>query len=341
MPKLFMLNLEELFYRFLIVPLVAFLPAQWAYGVACLRADWRYRHDTLTRERILHNLKEFFGSRLSCEEYDCILRNFFRRRSCEFIDAMRLAGSGRALARLVKIRGLEHIEAALASGKGAMLCCGHFGSFNVAFSLLGVRGFPITAVGNWRTTEYPDMPKVKQFIFNLSFNNKVARHRRRPNIEPMKERFRSAIRIAEVLRSNELIAIPIDAPYTFDQPRAMPISSNELIGSPIEAAALPAVRSRTVPVDFLDRQILLMPGSVKIAQLTGTAVLVAVLHRSADWRHQVLEISPPVSLDGDAVTVLQRCVKMLEGPIAQNPAYWDWWGDRQDLVDLGLLSAHA
>jgi lauroyl/myristoyl acyltransferase len=185
------------------------------------------------------------------------------------------------------------------------------------------------------------MPKVKQFIFKHSFNNKVARHRRRPNIEPMKERFRSAMRIAEVLRSNELIAIPIDAPFTFDQPRTMPINSSELTGSPLDAAALPAVRSRTVPVDFLGRQILLMPGSVKIAQLTGTALLVAVVHRSADWRHQVLEISPPVSLDGDAVTVLQRCVKLLEGPIARNPAYWDWWGDRQDLVDLGLLPAQA
>ena len=337
MPKLIMLNLEELFYRFFIVPLVAFLPAQWAYGVSCLRADWRYRHDALMRERILHNLKEFFGSRLSGEEYACITRIFFRRRSCELIDAMRLAGSGQALARLVEIRGLQHIEAALASGKGAMLCSGHFGSFNVAFSLLGVCGFPITAVGNWRSTEYPSMSKVKRFFWRLSFKNKVVRHRRRPNIEPMKERLRSAIRIAEVLRSNELIAIPIDAPYTFAQPRTMPISSNELIASPIDAAALPADRSRTVRVDFLGRQILLMPGSVKIAQLTGSAVLVAVVHRSADWRHQVLEISPPVPLDGDAMTVLKRCVKMLEGPIDQNPAYWDWWGDRQDLVDLGLL----
>lgn len=337
MPKLLMLNLEELLYRFFIVPLVAFFPAPWAYGVACLRADLRYRHDALMRERIMLNLKEFFGSRLSLEECASITHNFFRRRSCELIDAMRLAGSGQALARLVEIRGLEHIEAALASGKGAVLCSAHFGSFNAAFSLLGVRGFPITAVGNWRSTEYPGMSRVKRFLLSSSFMKHVARHRRRPNIEPMKERFRSAIRIAEVLRSNELVAIPIDAPYTFAQPRTMPISSNQPIAIPNDATTFPADRSRTVPVDFLDRQILLVPGSIQIARLIGSAVLVVVLHRSADWRHQILEISPPIPLDGDAVTVFKRCVKVLEEPIDKNPAYWDWWGDRQDLVDLGLL----
>lgn len=341
MRKQNMLNLEELLYRLFIVPLVAFLPAPLAYGVACLRADWRYQHDALMRERIMHNLKEFFGSRLSREECACITRNFFRRRSCEVIDVMRLAGSGQALARLVEIRGLEHMEAALASGKGAMLCSAHFGSFAAAFSLLGVCGFPVTVVGNWRSTEYPSMSKVKRFLWRLSYEKPVARHRRRPNIEPMKERLRSAIRIAEVLRSNDLIAIPIDAPYTFAQPSTMPISSNDLSAIPIDAAALPADRSRavrrTVRVDFLGQQILLVPGSVEIAQLTGSAVLMAIVHRSADWRHQVLEISPPVPLDGDALTVFKRCVKILEGPIDQNPAYWDWWGNRQNLVDLGVL----
>lgn len=311
-------NLEELLYRLFIVPLVAFLPAPLAYGVACLRADWCYQHDVLMRERIMHNLEEFFGNQLDREECACITHSFFRRRSCELIDVMRLTGSGRALSRLVDVRGLEHIEAALASGRGAMLCSAHFGSFNAAFSLLGVCGFPVTAVGNWRSTYDAGMSRGKRFLWRLSYEKPVARHRRRANIEPMKDRLRVAVRIAEVLRSNDLIAVPLDSSTT-----------------------LPADRSRAVRVDFLGRQILLLPGSIKIAQLTGSAVLVAVVHRSADWRHQVLEISPPVSLDGDAVTVFKRCVKMLDGPIDRNPAYWDWWEDRQGLVDLGLLPAQG
>jgi lauroyl/myristoyl acyltransferase len=41
-----------------------------------------------------------------------------------------------SLRKLVEIRGREHLDAALATGKGAILCSAHFGSYNNAFSLL-------------------------------------------------------------------------------------------------------------------------------------------------------------------------------------------------------------
>jgi lauroyl/myristoyl acyltransferase len=314
MCKQIICNLEDLLYQQIVVPSVAFLPAWVAYGLACLRGDWRYRYDTLKRERIMHSLEAVLGDQLSSTERSRVTRDFFRRRSCEAIDVMRLAGRGRALARLIEIRGLEHIEAALAAGKGAILCSAHFGLFNGGFSLMGARGFPITVVGDWRSTEDPSMSRVKRFFWRLSLEKRVARHRRRPNIEPHKEQFGTAIQIAEILRSNELIAIPIDAPTSA------------------------AERVRAIPVDFLGRQILLLPGSVMIAQLTGSPVLTLTLHRSADWRRQILEISPPVPLDGDAVMAFKRCMVMLEEPIRQNLAYWDFWESPQDLIDLGLLS---
>ena len=52
-------GLGEFLYRFVIVPLVAFLPARIAYGVACVRGDWSYRHDTSTCELIMQNSKVF------------------------------------------------------------------------------------------------------------------------------------------------------------------------------------------------------------------------------------------------------------------------------------------
>jgi len=109
----FMLTLENALYRLIIVPLVAFLPAPLAYGVACRRGDWRYRLDTARRRQILFNLEGLFGDELSQVERTRIARDFFRQKSCQAIDGMRLAGKGRALARLVEIRGLEHVEAAL------------------------------------------------------------------------------------------------------------------------------------------------------------------------------------------------------------------------------------
>jgi len=60
------------------------------------------------------------------------------------------------------------------------------------------------------------------------------------------------------------------------------------------------------------------------------------MRRSADWRHQVLEISAPMPLDGDAVTAYRRCLAEVEAAIRQNPSQWAYWNFRE-LVTLGLL----
>jgi len=305
-------NLEESLYRLIIVPLIAFLPAPIAYGLACLRGDWCYRLHTSEREQIIRNLEGVLGDQLSPMERAHVARDFFRRRSCEALDVMRLAGRGRALGRLVEIHGLEHIEAALAAGRGAIICSAHFGLFNGSFSLIGARGFPVTTVGDWRSTDDPSMSPLQRFLWRLIYEKRLKRHRR-PNIEPARDRFGTAIRMAEILRSNELIAIAVETPLAVED------------------------HARAIPVDFLGRQIRVLPGSVSVAQLAGSQLLVLVVRRLADWRHQVLEISPPVPLDGDTATTTKRCMAMLEAPIRQNLAYWDFWGSTQKLVDLELL----
>jgi lauroyl/myristoyl acyltransferase len=307
---------EELLYRLVIVPLVAFLPAPLAYGLACLRGDWRYRLDGAMRKQIISNLEGVFGDQLSLAERARVARDFFRQKSCQSIDGMRLAGRGRALARLVEIRGLEHLEGALAAGKGAVICDAHFGSIYSCSSLLGAYGFPITAVGNWKSN--PIMSLLERLPFlRLNIAKRRPPHLRRPNIEPRRGSVEAAIRMAEILRANEVISIAIDVPVSHED------------------------RAHAVPVNFLGRQVLLLTGSVSIAQHTGSQVLVSVVYRSTDWRHQVLEISPPVSLDGDAETAFQRCVAMVEAPIRQNLAFWDGCLNTQALLDLGLLSAEG
>ncbi len=307
-----------LFYRLVIVPLLAFLPAPLAYGIACLRGDGRYWFDTDLRKRIMDNLEAVLGDQLSQVERARVARDFFRRQSCQDIDDMRIAGRGRALARLVEIRGLEHIETALAKGKGAIICSAHFGSYNSCFSLIGACDFPITAVGDWVYKSDPYMSLLPRLIWRRASSEKrLIRRRRRPNIEPREGEVKAAIEIAKILRANELIAIPID----------VPVSQNE--------------RLRAVPVEFLGRQILLLPGTASIAQYTGATLLVLVVHRSADWRHQVLEISPPVPLDGDIETAFKHCVALVEASIRQYPAFWDYWRSTQGLIDLGLLSTES
>jgi lauroyl/myristoyl acyltransferase len=105
-----------------------------------------------------------------------------------------------------------------------------------------------------------------------------------------------------------------------------------------EAPPLDSERARSVEVPFLGHRASLLPGVVTLARLTGAPVLMAFVHRSADYRHQVLEISPPVPMDGDTATAFGRCVTAVDAAIRANPAEWDFWFEPDDLARLGLLS---
>ena len=78
---------------------------------------------------------------------------------------------------------------------------------------------------------------------------------------------------------------------------------------------------------------------ITLAQLTGAPVLVAFLHRSPDYQHQVLEISPPVPIDGQTKTAFGRCAAAIDAAIRTSPAHWNFWFEAEVLARLGVLPA--
>ena len=197
------------------------------------------------------------GEELSEDAAQRVARDVFRSVSCQVIDVMQLRGRAESLERLVEIRGREHLDAALAGGKGAILCSAHVGSYVSAFSLLHASGFPLTTIGRWWWNYRPGVsPAVRRF-WDLVYARRMLRHRQRPNIEPWPGRVQVAAQAAAALRDNEVVTICSDA------------------------APLDADLTRTIDVPFLGRQARLLPGVVTLARLTGAPVLMALVHRSA------------------------------------------------------------
>jgi hypothetical protein len=60
------------------------------------------------------------------------------------------------------------------------------------------------------------------------------------------------------------------------------------------------------------------------------------IRRLPDYRHQVVEISPPVPMDGETTAAFERCAAAAETIIRAHPAEWDSW-NREDLVRMGLV----
>jgi lauroyl/myristoyl acyltransferase len=306
---------EGVAYWAAVAPVLARLPAAIGYRVACWRGDWLRRRQTGKRAELARNLR-MLGNGLSPAAAQQAVRDWFRFTSCEALDVMRLRRGTRPLRRLVEIRGREHLEAALAGGKGAILCGAHFGSYNSSFSLLHASGFPVTSIGRWQYRYTAGLSSAERRFWDLVYR-RLRRYRQRPNIEPWPGRFEVAALAAAALRANEVVTIAIDAP---------PLDSD---------------RARAVGVPFLGHRVKLLPGVVTLARLTGAPVLMCFQYRSADYRHQVLEISAPVPMDGDVTTAFGRCVAQVSAAIERSPAHWVYWTSAADLQTLELSAPAA
>jgi phosphatidylinositol dimannoside acyltransferase len=305
---------EGVAYWAAVAPALARLPAGLGYRIACRRGDWEFRYRHGKRAELTRNLRELLGDELGPDAARQLAQDWFRFASCEAIDVMRLRHRGRSLQRLVEIRGREHLDAALAKGKGAILCSAHFGSYDSCYSLLGASGFPVTTIGRWQHNYTTGMSSAERRFWDLVYARRLRRHRHRPNIEPWAGRVATAAQAAAILRANEVVTIAIDAP---------PLDS-EL--------------ARTVDVPFLGRQARILPGAITLAQVTGAPLLMCFMYRTADYRHQVLEISAPVSADGDTTTAFARCAAEVSTAIKRSPAHWNYWASRADLANLKLIS---
>ena len=303
---------ESAAFCLVIAPLAARLPARLAYRIACWRGDLTARYRAGKRTELVRNMRQVLGAEIGPGDAERLAREYFRMTSCEVIDVMRLRGQARSLAKLVDIRGREHLDAALAAGKGAVLCTAHIGSFSCAISLLNATGYPVTAVGRTWWNYSAGKSSVERRLWDFVYARRLQRHRQRPNIEPFPGRLQVVMQAAIALRGNEVVTVASDAP------------------------PLDADQARAVEMPFLGQHARLLPGVVGLARLSGAPVLMMSMYRRAGYARQVLEISPPVPMDGDTPTAFGRCVTAMDGAIRASPAEWDFWFEPADLASLGL-----
>ena len=306
-------RLELVVFWLVVAPLAALLPARLGYWLGCRRADWSFRHWPEGSAAVRRNLLQVFGDTLNPAEAERLALEFSRVGSCEIIDIMRLRNRTRPLGKLIEFRGREHLEAAMAAGKGAILCTAHFGSYVSAFSLIHASGIPVIDIGRWWWNYDPNSsPAVRRF-WDFAYARRLLRYRAGPNIEPWTGRIMSGVQAVRALRRNEVVTI---------LPDAAPLEGDE---------------SRVIKVPFLGGEGTFLPGVIHLARSSGAPVLMVRVTRLADYRHQVVEISPPLSLEGEMQEAFARCAAAMEAAIRANPAQWGRWDDTEALAGLGLI----
>jgi lauroyl/myristoyl acyltransferase len=95
------------------------------------------------RRAVRDNLRYVLGREPTGAE----IRNVFQNGALNYWDTFALGHLGRdELIRLVKLHGLDHLDAALAEGRGAILAGAHLGSLALVGMVLPARGYSLLAL---------------------------------------------------------------------------------------------------------------------------------------------------------------------------------------------------
>jgi len=116
------------------------LPPQWAFGLAECLGDRHWRLDAADRAMVRENLAVALGRPVAeLEPIERAVFQQFGRYLVEFLASHRRTSETR-------IEGREHLDAAAARGRGAVLLSAHFGNWELAGMIIRKLGFPMSAV---------------------------------------------------------------------------------------------------------------------------------------------------------------------------------------------------
>ena len=197
------------------------------------------------------------------------------------------------------IAGQEHLDAALARGKGAILIFPHAGNFMFMHAVMGLVGYRYTQYAA-RGMAPPEVARAHAGVFANNKWRREARAAREANEDRLPITFISLdTSVRELYRC---------------------LGRNELVGIAFDGR----IGQKWTKVTYLGRTALLNPGPYRLAASTGAA-LVPTLMECPDGAPNLCRFAPPIW--GDDPTDL--CQRVLGGAIEPwlnaNPAHYGIW----------------
>lgn len=136
------------YYTFIIADYsLSFLPKRIGYLLARLIADVVFSIAPRVRTSIVANLRRVHGLEVNDRALRRVARGVLRNIACNYFDLIKLPRlKRRDLERSLHINGWEHLEAALAKGRGVVLVTAHLGSFDTAVQIFALRSVKTTVL---------------------------------------------------------------------------------------------------------------------------------------------------------------------------------------------------
>lgn len=267
-------------------------------------ARWHGRRYYRKRRPALERQAEDMCRRLGAtpEQGDAWLMRYYELAASENVDRLLYQRmSAHEIGRLIEIRGLENLHAALARGNGAILYSGHVMGHFTFFTALALLGFPLNMVGfeDRIGVEARAADRVAQQQNAFMGERLGARFIRMGQSD-----FGAAVKALNALRANGVVTIEIDQ----------------------------SMSKRRFEVDFLGSPGYFPSGHAEIAKASGAPLLQFWIRRPAGWLPQIADIGAPHYVEDDEIGAVRHCAAAIERSIIEDPPSWLPWLYRRRLV---------
>lgn len=251
------------------------------------------------RERVIGNLSIAYGKGKSPEETRRLAKEIFFHFCLTPLETIFLAANLFPFERFVlrvKIEGKEHLDAALARGKGVIALGAHLGSFNLLGTRLGVEGYPFNLIVN-----VGRLPKLW---------GKLADYQRTVGQQtiPLKPTSTSVKKSLNCLHRNEIIYMVADEQQ----------------------------RRRGLPVSFFGQTAFTASGPAIFSVKTGAPILPMFVLREREFDRTLVIKSPiEFERTTDEKKDIERLTALfteaIEQVVRQYPSQWAWLNQRWKL----------
>jgi len=241
-------------------------------------------------------------------------------------------------AKAIEIDGLEHLDMALAAGKGAILTSGHFGYNRMIKPTLAACGRRALLVGpsmssTWRRPVGARLPapphrtRLGEYVYSHMLRLPDPLQNLRPHLAATEMRVDlpaglNVRPLVDALAHNQTLIILVDGR---------------------QSQALRKIPMLGLDVDF-------SPGAVSLARATGAAALPAFLVDESGLRNRMglrLMIHPPLYLQVSANAAadheenLRRLARVYEQEVRSHPHLWYEWGSEWQVARLAFREGFA
>jgi len=270
------------------------IPDNVIFGVSKHTSALFMRFSRRYRRRISRNLKIAFGNTLDDEKRAKIARSLSENLGLNFAETLISATDKKQhLLDRIQVHGIEHLENALAHGKGVLALSAHLGNFTLIGLKMKAEGYPFHILV--KDPRYPAVAEAFHLLQAAQGGNFIY-------VEPWERALRQ---ILSCLRKNEIVCILADEKK----------------------------RKTGVLVDFFGHPAPTATGPAVFALRTGAPLVPIFITRSTDGlQHIHIEPQLALNLNGnktsDIPAVVNTYTKVIEQYIRLYPDQWFWINNR-------------